>query len=62
MTSDPLSPRMLGQRQAGRGQQPPPTYDPEPEADDYADGWYEISVRPAPTTLNLRWRWIRLQR
>jgi len=53
---------MLGQRQAGRGQQSPPTYDPEPEADDYADGWYEISVRPAPTTLKLRWRWIRLQR
>jgi hypothetical protein len=61
-TSDPLSPHMLGQRQAGLGQQSPPTYNTRAEANDYADGWYEISARPAPTTLHPRWRWIRLLR
>jgi hypothetical protein len=48
---DPLSPYMLGQRDAQRGRPAPPLYDSRAEAHDYASGWYEHSARPAPDTL-----------
>ena len=35
---DRLSPRMLGQRDAGRGQPSPPLYNSRAQADDYAAG------------------------
>jgi hypothetical protein len=60
--ADQLSPRLLGQRDAGRGQSLPPLYNSGAQADDYAAGWYECSARPAPNTLHPRWRWIRLHR
>jgi len=47
-----LSPRMLGQRDAGRGQPSPPLYTSRAQAADYAAGWYECSARPAPDTLH----------
>jgi hypothetical protein len=59
---DRLSPRMLGRRDAGRGQPSPPLYTSRAQAADYAAGWYECSARPAPDTLHPRWRWIRLRR
>jgi hypothetical protein len=45
--ADQLSPRLLGQRDAGRGQSLPPLYNSRAQADDYAAGWYECSARPA---------------
>jgi hypothetical protein len=59
---DRLPPRLMGRRDAGRGQPSPPLYNNRAQADDYAAGWYECSARPAPDALHPRWRWIRLQR
>ena len=55
---DRLSPRVLGQRQAGRGQSSPPLYDSRAQAEDYA-AWsatrgrlmMQRSVRSVPVVM-----------